>query len=280
MFGLKQNYQFLRRETIVNDIKTLIWIDDRADDMEQIVRGAFCELWKEKIFSKTVFLGDFIQEVSEEDCSVYGYTVREILFDLCRDYGVIDPSRYKEDNSNLKDIYDKCKTLFDSKEFSTCIYDKKDEEFVKKIHLMIQNWKAVKSTQDVWDDNFVQTKNDLKPDDFFKLIENPEKFVYALDIVLLKGDESKLNCDINDSAPILSIELYHYITQELKCKCLLYSRYTNRNRLANNWKELYLKRHKKECDLEILSRDGLFDGSIDRSYIEMIKNLFEKEVSK
>lgn len=267
-------------------MNTIIWIDDRSDDMEQIARGTFCALWKSGIFNKTVFLGDYVQEVSGEDCKAYSYLINDLLYEMfqseCENE---DEDNEDENNVALRKLYTNYKENYDVFDMATCINDEKNCVNKEQIVSMINHWKRLDSTTDIFEKDSKKLADDYKVDCFFQLINNPSQFVYALDIVLLKGDEEKLNCDTECSLPVLSMELYHYITKELKCKCLLYSRYTYLNRLANNWKKIYLstyltdngnQENHKECDLNILPRDELYEGSVKKSVIQNLKDMFER----
>lgn len=256
-------------------MNTIIWIDDRDDDMEQIARGAFCELWQHGIFNKTVFLGDYIKEVSAEDCEAYSYTINDILYDLCRDKGVL-ANEVEEDNGELKTLFNAYQSNYSVTDMATCINDKRNLEYKEQIKSMINSWKKIDSTTKIQNKESIKSNPDYNVEHFFALIDNPSQFVYALDVVLLEGDEGKLNCDAEDRLPVLSMELYHYITKELKCKCLLYSRYTYLNRLSDNWRELYSILYDVNDNLHILSREELYEGSVNQNIIINLSNCWKE----
>ena len=125
----------------------------------------------------------------------------------------------------------------------------------------------------IWIDGNTSLSDSFLVTPFFSLLENINDSAFALDVVLLKDDEKKLNQMSDDCIPILSMELYHYITTTLKAKCVLYSKYTYLHRLQENWKALYKARY--NIEVEMFPRDGLYLGSIDPVIINALKEATE-----
>lgn len=256
--------------------KTLIWIDDRCDDMEQIARGAFMKLWEYGIYSKTVFFGDYYRKVSKSEFEIYKQTVNDLFFEL---YDLRCDPVAQEENSELVKLYNDYFKDDNINNLALCIPSNDNKELRKEIDSLIKEWKSLIHDNNVWVPDNKEIDQDYQVDSIFKSIENAENFVYALDVVLLKGDFKKLNCSYEKSVPVISMELYHFITKKLNAPCVLYSRYTYLNRLENNWKKLYYERYSddKINNIDIKSREGLNFGALNKQTLEFIKNLVEKK---
>ena len=250
--------------------KTIIWIDDSQNDMEAVATGAFVEFWRAGIQNKTLFLGDFDGPVDKAD---YENDIHYIFNDEYEESVNANDEYSKSENNKICDIQ---KTIFSDNTPIQLVKKLPDDSNDKYdiIKSLIETWKENPPKIEDW-----KSQNDLGPNFsvncVFDEIENAD-VLYALDLVLLKGDEVKLNCDIDSCIPILSLELYHYITQKLKKECILYSQFTYLNRLQNNWKYLYKERYGVNMEnIDIIGRTALNCGSIDTEIINKIKKMFE-----
>ncbi len=259
--------------------KTIIWIDDREDEMEKVAKGAFVELWKEGIISRVAFLGNAFPDNTCDDPIFF--VEEEIIGNFQRfkyscenqvgGFAGIDKKIVEEVDNELKKHEEKKEYL------AFCIPNNNQPELKERISKTLTSWEKKKSISlENWNNKQYNLEEIYSVKSIFDSIENPQNFVYALDIILLKNDDDKLSCDIEKAEPILSLELYHYIREELKAPCLLYTRYSYLNRLRDNWISLYSQRY---SDIEIdsiVSRENLNLGSIDDSTINKLKGLCSK----
>lgn len=264
--------------------KRMIWIDDREDDMKKIISGTFPELWKEGINSQIIFFGDSYPRSANFTSKYFSRFLVDSFFDFY-DACTEKEGMLRDSNKNpVKKMYDSFSSKkFNSNQLVKCIPDDIDNS--NEIISLMDAWKNLgndeantKEFLRVWDDEKSQLPEEYKTDLIFKLISPPQQCAFALDVVLLKGDEEKLNCKTEESIPIISMELYHYITVVLGCECLLYSRYTYSNRLQKNWSYLYKKRYNSsnQESIDIRSRDGLHHGVQNNETINAIKSKFKK----
>lgn len=250
--------------------KIIIWIDDSQNDMEGVANGAFIELWKAGIQNKTLFFGDFDGPVDELE---YDEDIQFIFNDLYEECVNINDEYSKSEYDKICQIKDEAFSYDNTIELVKKIPDDSNDKN-SEIESLIKIWKENPPKIDDWKSKKILTAK-YNVNCIFDEIKNAD-VLYALDLVLLKGDENKLNCDIDSRVPVISIELYHYITHELKKKCILYSQFTYLNRLQNNWKELYKQRYGKDNEnINIIGRDALNSGSIDTEVINSIKKFFE-----
>lgn len=257
--------------------KTLIWIDDRDDKMEQVAYGTFPYLWKEGILNLTAFFGDNNGEISASNVMNYKKTVKNLFIKLYDRY--IDPNNEESVNEyhKLFKLYNEIKPDFYFSKLAINLSNN-NETNKEKICFMTNLWKTDSSLYDKWIiDKPLEEKYSVEC--LLQTIDNYNEVSYALDLVLLEGDLSKLNCNQEDSEPVISMELYHYITKKLNRKCMIYSQYTYLDRLQNNWKYLYTQRYKdtKIEDINIVRREGLYKGSIKEETINELINLFDEE---
>ena len=245
----------------------LVWIDDSYVGMKNVVRGTFPLLWREGIISRVVFLGDFDDRAPQINPEEFRRFVSACFSDFniaCQRESVDTP---KVDPTVLSTIND---DIADNREAlgKSLLYKAQNESSTL---LAINEWKSLtESTEwDKKDENGkpVALKQELSIASIISGMSIPDNAVCALDIVLLKGDEDKLNCNAANCKPIISMEIYHEIVKNHKC--LLYSRYTSEQQLRDNWKMLYTKRYGAEPE-EIRPREGLYKGSINKATLKMI----------
>ncbi len=258
----------------MND-KTLIWIDDRDDKMEQVANGAFMHLWKEGIMNFTVFFGDCFGNISDTNVEFYNINVKNLFSDFYRH--CINPDN-QESINEFKDLYDLYEQLKPDESIPkfTLRLPNDGKEHREKIQKLIDLWKNDPPSLKEWI-NKKALADKYSVECIFNAISDYDKVSYALDLVLLEGDLDKLNCNQEDCKPVISMELYRFITKTLKRKCVIYSQYTSLNKLQNNWKYLYSKHYDDTRieDIDIIVRDGLYKGSINEEAIKKIKRLFK-----
>lgn len=262
--------------------KFLLWIDDGNEDMEQVARGAFIELWKEGIYNKTIFFGDFKKRTTKQELEIFKNTVISLFLRLYRTCNNSSIEYVSKNNAQLQTLFDEYfNPKYDEqnkKEIADCIPSDDENEFSDSIISLINSWKELDSREILRNSEKTETNAIYCVDKIFDIITTPEKYSYAIDVVLLEDDERKLNCENGKSLPVISMELYHYITKRLNSPCLLYSRYTYLNRLQDNWKDLYANLYnEKLSSINIISRDDLYHGSLNESTIRCFKNLFQGE---
>ncbi len=259
-------------------LNTIVWIDDREDEMEKVARGAFVELWKEGILSRVAFLGNAFPDCICDDPICFAD--EEIIgnfkrYKYCCENQLGGTAIVNE--AILKEVDDELSNL-DKNYLAFCIpNDNVTSDLQNKINVILESWEKRNSIlSENWCNRQYRLEELYSVKNIFASIENPGDFAYALDIILLKNDEDKLNCDIKLAEPILSMELYHYITKELGAPCLLYTKYSYLNRLRDNWISLYSKRYNDIEGDSIVSRENLNLGSIDNSTIVKLKELCTK----
>lgn len=67
-------------------IKKIIWIDDREDEMEQVLRGAFIELWKRNILSQVVFFGNAYPKFVCQDSQWFSNLIVDVFLAFFTEY--------------------------------------------------------------------------------------------------------------------------------------------------------------------------------------------------
>lgn len=255
--------------------KTLIWIDDRDDKMEQVANGAFMYLWKEGIMNFTVFFGDGFRKISDTDVEFYNINIKNLFSDFYA--RCIDPKNHESINEfkELDDLYKQLEPNDNIPKFTIRLPDDA-ENHGEKIQKLIDLWKNNPPSLEEWEKKKT-LEDEYSVECIFDAINDYDKVSYALDLVLLEDDLGKLNCNQEKCKPVISMELYRFITEELKRNCAIYSQYTSLNKLQNNWKYLYSKHNdkKKVEDINIIVRDGLYKGSINNEAIQELKNLFK-----
>lgn len=250
-------------------MKKIIWIDDSQNDMEKVSDGAFIELWKEGILNIVCFFGDSNGFVVKDD---FNYDLN-CLFTEIHERCIKKDNRYSQNEyENVIDLYN---LVYDSKNPIELVkqFPNDSNNELDKIMKLINVWKDNPPSLEEWSsDGELDSKYNVSC--FLNEITADDISLYALDLVLLAGDENKLNCNKEKAIPIISIELYHYITEILNKKCIVYSQYTFLNRLQDNWNYLYKIRYgnDSEDNIKIMGRDGLYQGSISMETICKIKN--------
>lgn len=264
-FGSKQDYLFLRRTISVN--KTIVWIDDSQNDMEQVAQEAFVEFWKAGIQNVTLFFGDYDGPV---DKAVYTSDLRYIYDYMYNECINNDDEYSKKEYSELFSLHN-CTNNTDKENLLVIQLPEDSKTQHERIYALIELWKKDPPSLNNW-----VSKKPLDAkysvDCVFECLKDDD-VLYALDVVLLEGDFKKLNCDTDSCTPVISIELYHYITQTLKKKCIVYSHFTYLNRLPNSWNYLYNQRYGD--DVDIINREGLYSGSSNSKTINKVKDIFK-----
>lgn len=238
--------------------KDLIWIDDRNDDMEQVVKGMFCRLWGKGIFNRTLFFGDAIQEVDDNLMHVFQYTVVSEFYWLWRQYG--DPASGQ--TGGLQAIKERLESGNQEEILSALVSRIPFTE--DNIRRTVTAWKQGIDKATWLGKGNLPEALDIAPILNHITADGDGTTAFALDVILLEGDGKKLNCEADYAKPIISMELYHYITEILHAKCTLYSRYTYLNMLQRNWVYLYTARYGDDSkQVTIHPRRGLYEGQID-----------------
>lgn len=250
--------------------KKLIWIDDRMDDMMKVAQGMFHLLWTQGIFNKTFFFGDAFQEVLAESVGGYQYLVATEFLKLRRREDILGTAAA----NHLNEIYNHFFTNSRSETLSALATRVPLENTT--VHAVVEAWKASDNAT-TW-----ESRQPL-PDHFdvapiFDFIDFDNDTAFALDVILLDGDDQKLNCEKDLAVPIISMELYRYITTTLHAKCTLYSRYTYWNRLQQNWCSLYTARYGESPNPPVIHcRRGLYIGHIQPEVRDELIGLFSTE---
>lgn len=258
-------------------MNTIIWINDRKNDMENIVRGSFPVFWANGILGKAVFLGNAVyHDMQDFDPEIFSELISDVLAMN------IKRSRANE-NADLRQALEKMNTYYEEKKpkdvFVLALSD-------PKINAIISEWEGIISKQKQpgeFDDEMLKKavqcigkffENNEESDD--KIIPSNKEYVYMLDVVLLEQDYKSL---IDDQPNfVLSMALYYYITKELKAKCFLYSMHTYLYSLQNNWMSLYKKWDANAPeDLKIIHRTNFFAGSLNYDKLNSIIGQFPKE---
>ncbi len=77
-------------------MNTIIWINDRKNDMENIVRGSFPILWANEVLGKTVFLGDAVyHDMDKFDSDAFSWLISDVL-------AMSIKSRFASENTGFK----------------------------------------------------------------------------------------------------------------------------------------------------------------------------------
>lgn len=258
-------------------MNTIIWINDRKNDMENIVRGSFPVFWANGLLGKTVFLGDAIyQDMDNFNREAFSWLISDVLAMNLK-------SRYASENTDFKKALEKMNTYYETENpkdvFVLAPSDPKIVDIISKWRDIIskQNQrgeiddetceKAVQCVSEFFDNNEESSDN---------IIPAKEEYVYMLDVVLLEQEYKSLI----DGQPdfVLSMALYYYITKKLNAKCFLYSMHTYLSSLQNNWINLYKKLDDgAPKDLKIIPRTQFYTGSLNIDELNFIIGQFPKE---
>ena len=267
--------------------KFLIWIDDSADDMEPLLYGIIPKLWENNIVSKTVFLGDATRIPSDVTLKIYEQKIYNVFNNFLKSINENTTILSSDESNYIKELQEKYFSKYTHGDFAMQVSDDSTNE--------IAAWKNLNTDEKNAFIEKYKSDNDYKNkytvESILNVIDNtllPKKsadenksyeVVYALDLVLLEKDEEKMNCISDQAIPIISMELYNYITKTLNKKCIIYTKYTFLNRVQNNWKNLYSKIYNDSeiCRVEIKSREGLQFGSLNKHTIDCFKSMFERE---
>lgn len=258
-------------------MNTIIWINDRKNDMENIVRGAFPMLWANKIIGKTVFLGNAVyHDMDNFDPEAFSWLVSDVL-------AMNIKSRYASENAGFKRALQEMNTYYEE--------EKPKDVFVlapsdEKTASILGKWKNIISKQSRHDESDDETcKNAVQcVGEFFcenekssdNIIPAKSEYLYMLDVVLLDQEYKSLIDGQQDF--VLSMALYYYITKKLNAKCFLYSMHTYLSSLQNNWINLYKKLDDDAPNnLEIIPRTQFFSGSLNIDKLNFIIGQFPKE---
>lgn len=246
-------------------MRKLIWVDDRADEMEQILRGAFYDFWDRYVFNQIVFFGDAFGEITGHDVERFDSKLKAVFSQYLKSRRI-----WTDDESNSDEVKDFISQVSNS----VCVSSIRNSTHADHI----DKWK--KLDMETWRDSSKSMHDIYIPSYLDELIQNDngDQIVFALDLVLLEGDLEKLDCDQSLARPILSMEIYHYIKKTLRKECVLYSRYTFRDRFQNNWKHVYSLRYPKESIPEpIIPRVDFHRGAVDMREIERVMRYFSEE---
>lgn len=252
-------------------MNTIIWINDRKNDMENIVRGSFPTLWSEEIFSKAVFLGDAVyHDMDKFDSEAFSSLVSDVLAMNLK-------SRYASEHPDYKMALQKMNAYYE-KEMPKDVFVLATSD--EQIADIISKWEKIDyENDDKAREDTVQCVSELFCEDeksSNKIIPKNSKYVYMLDVVLLDKEEKSLIGGQHQI--VLSMALYYYITKKLKAKCFLYSKHTYLSFLQNNWIELYNELYNDAPEnLKIIPRAQFFAGSLNIDELNFIINQFPKE---
>lgn len=249
-------------------MKTIVWINDKKSDMENIVRGAFPILWEHQVIGKTVFLGDAaFQDMEQFDVDFFKELIKDVLAMKIK-------SHFTSCASNSEQIKNSLTQMLN-------YYESDNDDYVyvlakskKYLASVISEWNNVVSEYNK--NNASIKKIDQCVGKLFASKDNQaeitvpqnEKYLYMLDVVLLK-DEDKNLID-GKTKLVLSMALYYYITKKLNAKCFLYSTHTYNSTLQTNWKELYANLDNKADDIVIIPNTQFFPGSTNKNTLESI----------
>ncbi len=257
-------------------MNTIIWINDRKNDMENIVRGTFPKLWASGILGKAVFLGNAVyHDMDDFDPEAFSLLISDVLTMNIK-------SRYASENPDFKKALQEMNTYYEKntpKDVFVLAPSNKTAEGI------INKWKEIIYKKDIYDkDNNKMCEAAVKcVGGFFcdndesgdNVIPANSEYVYMLDVVLLDQEYNSLIA--KEPGFVLSMALYYYITKELHAKCFLYSMHTYLSSLQNNWINLYRKLDDKAPkDLEIFSRTQFFAGSLNMDKLNFIIGQFPK----
>ncbi len=258
-------------------MNTIIWINDRKNDMENIVRGAFPKLWASGILGKAVFLGNAVyHDMNNFDQEAFSSLISDVL-------AMNIKSRYAEENEDFKSALQKMNTYYENENPKDVFVLAQSEE---KIAGIIDNWEKIISNQNKNDESSGETRENAVKcvKDLFcesgksdnDLIPANKEYVYMLDVVLLAQEHERLISGQHDL--VLSMALYYYITNTLKAKCFLYSMHTYLSSLQKNWIDFYRKLDDKApSNLKIIPRTQFYAGSLNIDELNFIIGQFSKE---
>lgn len=254
-------------------MNTIIWINDRKNDMENIVRGAFPMLWANKIIGKTVFLGNAVyHDMGNFDSKAFSWLISDVLAMNIKSRRALENEDFRNalkemnsyyENENPKDVFvlgtpdTKIVDLLD--ELSEQIID--DESHDRTCANVVKCVEGFFNEDETSADNIIPAKSE---------------YIYMLDVVLL--DQEYKSLIDGKQKFVLSMALYYYITKKLNAKCFLYSMHTYLSSLQNNWINLYKKLDgDAPKNLEIIPRTQFFAGSLNIDKLNFIIEQFPKE---
>ncbi len=258
-------------------MNTIIWINDRKNDMENIVRGSFPIFWANGVLGKTVFLGDAVyHDMDKFDSEAFSCLISDVL-------AMSIKGRFASENMDFKNALQKMNKYYEDEKpkdvFVLAPSEKKTEDIIDKWKNIIYKQNRPDVSDDETGENAVQCVGDFfskdeKSND--NIIPANKEYVYLLDVILLDQEDNSLISGQQDF--VLSMALYYYITKKLNAKCFLYSMHTFNSSLQKNWINLYKKLdNDAPNDLNIIPRTQFFAGSLNIDKLNFIIGQFPKE---
>lgn len=248
-------------------MKQLYWIDDNIQQMLYIIQGAITKFWKlnsideEGIASKVIIFGNAcevadIDKISSEEDENKAYIK---LFDLFLE------GCMKKDGPNPERPTYKAKRNLIQKPVRF-LYKKETKD----------DYEAYKKLKDLWisenlnkadDEAYQNAAQEAKS--LVKRINIEKDSVVGIDIALLFGDLDRLR----EKKRILSMELYHKISEEDNIKCFMYSSEADDDELRENWTEVYAQLYGSKT-IKIYQRsDFMQKGNAD--IVKEVEKMFE-----
>ena len=249
-------------------MKKVIWIDDNAISMKQVVFNVFPELWKANIKPEIILFGDDFHDELMYDNKVEKESLEYSIFDTFTTFlwneNLIDD--IDESMEKLKLIKHDSYTTQDYENINLDVKIVKDKNYlIKTCQQIIDVWKSTdRITLDQIKElsNPESTKYSLNSLIKELLYENDQSSinnnsVILIDLCLLKGDYKKL-IKKETKLPLLSAGLFYNLVKA-NIKVFLYTTYVSPTDAINNWIENYnsLFGNEGEEKIVIFDRNGI-----------------------
>jgi len=240
----------------------LIWIEDMRTRMEHILDGACYKFWEKNIFSRIVFFGDAYGEEKDADIAAFPYALKS-AFAL---YRASNEGRAKASDQKQQDLIRRIETQCCVSAIKISAHQRHIDAW-KKIDCNI--WVPGTDLDPIYTPSYIDALVE-------EAVDAGDEAVFALDLDLLEGDKDRLRGQRGESAPILSMELYHYIRYKLKKECVLLTANVLGDPFPSKWEKIYKHRYAESVDITIIPREDFHRGTLDVNGLEKIECLFHR----
>lgn len=242
----------------------IIWIDDKPEEMQNVIAYIFTSLWKEKILSKIYIMRDASNygETIEKNIAVLNELVVGTFIDFLISENLIDDP----ESDNLYSLIHEPNTNQVEVEHEND--DESEKPFLPTSNVVINK---IKEFVDFYN-SFNNDKTAISEDNLKSFFNYQDKKpIIMIDMCLYSRDFDKLN---NQSDAVLfSMQLYNFLKNK-GYTTYMYTSYLYPNNLIEQWKKIYEQNFKvKEEEKKGIKFFGRNGESVDEPKITLIEEL-------
>lgn len=236
--------------------KILYWIDDDVNNILDLAKYTFPVLWglddSDHIINKVILFGDDLKKGLDSEL-LNDRRERNIIHRLTN-YFKTECDRIEQANSE-HNLFEEKKYITQNifrlfAKIPTEITQETDKnkqlELIDLTKRIINFWKDTEKLSN--DEEYKRNQDDI--DKLITEFAIPKDAFVAIDLVLLYNDAER----VKKGNKILSMELYHRLSQEKSGRCFIYSRYISDIKLASTWEEIYHKNYDSNAEVKLYKR--------------------------